>query len=166
MNALARIALALLTMRVTQVVAQTPAAGAKPASRPKVVFVCEHGSAKSVMAAAEFERLAKKSGLTVDVIGRGSNPDAEVNGPIRQHLLADGMDIGSSKPIRVSAKDLAGAARVISFGPDLTPLLPKGFTVLDWSATPSPGKDYQASRTYIVKQLEALIADLKSPSPE
>lgn len=126
MNTLARIALALLTMRVTQVVAQTPAAGAKPASRPKVVFVCEHGSAKSVMAAAEFERLAKKSGLTVDVIGRGSNPDAEVNGPIRQHLLADGMDIGSSKPIKVSAKDLAGAARSSALDPISRRCFPRG----------------------------------------
>ena len=31
-----------------------------PDSKPTVVFVCEHGSAKSVIAAAEFERVWPK----------------------------------------------------------------------------------------------------------
>lgn len=162
MRTFTKIVLTLLTMGVTHVGAQQPSAKAPPTARPKVVFVCEHGSAKSVMAAAEFERLAKKNGLAVEVIGRGSNPDAEVDVPIRQHLLADGMDIGQLKPLKVTSKDLAGASKVVTFGPDLTTLLPKGLKVLDWSATPSPGKEYQASRAYILKQLEALIVELKS----
>ena len=110
-----------------------PASGDKKAS-PKVVFVCEHGSAKSVMAAAEFERLAKQKGLAFQVLSRGANPDAEIDAPIRQHLLADGMNIGPAKPAKVSEKDLQGATRVISFGPELAPLLPNGMKALDWSA--------------------------------
>ena len=132
-----------------------------PQTAPKVVFVCEHGAAKSVMAAAEFRRMAKEKGLTVDVVSRGTVPDAEIPAAIRNGLMSDGMDIGAAKPVKVSAQDLAGATKIVSFGPDLAEWLPKGSKTLDWSATPSPGKDYRAAREYIVKQLEPLVADLE-----
>ena len=135
----------------------------KAKSSPKVVFVCEHGSAKSVMAAAEFERLAKQKGVAFQILSRGANPDVEVDAPIRQHLLADGMDIGLAKPVKVSEKDLQGATRVISFGPELAPLLPKGTKALDWSAMPSPNKDYGVAREYLLKQLDALVVEMRKP---
>ncbi len=133
----------------------------KAAARQKVVFVCEHGAAKSVMAAAEFERLAKQKGVAFEIISRGTIPDAEVAAPIRQHLLADGMDIGTAKPAKVSAKDLEGATTVVTFGPNLTSLMPKGTNLLDWSATPSPSKDYRVAREYIVKQLGTLVETMQ-----
>ena len=139
------------------------ALGQQPAKPlpPKVVFVCEHGSAKSVIAAAEFERMAKERGVAVQVVSRGTNPDAEIGPAIRQGLHADGIDVGAAaKPIKVSAKDLEGAAKVVSFGPDLAERLPKGAKAADWSATPSPGKDYRAARDYIVKRMESLLAEL------
>jgi hypothetical protein len=46
--------------------------------KTKVVFVCEHGSAKSVIAAAELSRMAKERGLDLSILARGTNPDAEV----------------------------------------------------------------------------------------
>ena len=127
----------------------------------KVVFVCEHGAAKSVMAGAEFARLARKHGLAVEVVTRGTNPDAEVGAAIRKNLLGDGMDIGSAKPLKVTAKDLKDAVAVVTFGPDLSSLLPKGTRALDWSGTPPPSQDYQAARKYIMAQLEKLVADLQ-----
>ena len=60
MNPLLRRSLLLVLIGVS-------AFGQKPAP-PKVVFVCEHGAAKSVIAAAEFKRLAKEKGLAVEVI--------------------------------------------------------------------------------------------------
>ena len=39
----------------------------KPAAT--VVFVCEHGAAKSVVAAAHFNRMARERGLAVRAIG-------------------------------------------------------------------------------------------------
>lgn len=146
-----------LTLSLLAITIPCVAQQSKAAARPKVVFVCEHGSAKSVMAAAEFERLAKQKGVAFEIISRGTVPDAEVAAPIRQHLLADGMDIGSAKPSKVSAKDLEGATTVVTFGPDLSSLMPKGAKLLDWSATPSPGKDYQTARDYIVRQLGTLV---------
>ena len=52
----------------------------------KVVFVCEHGAAKSIIAAAEFARLAKQSGLVVEAVSRGTVPDAEIGAKVRKGL--------------------------------------------------------------------------------
>ena len=155
MNTLLRRSLLLVLIGVS-------AFGQKPAP-PKVVFVCEHGAAKSVIAAAEFKRLAKEKGLAVEVISRGTQPDAEIPPLVRKGLQADGIDIGAAKPVKVSAADLKGATKVITFGPDLQELLPAGLKATDWSATPSPSADYRAARAYIVKQLEALAAEMRQP---
>src|SRR3982751_846284 len=57
----------------------------KPA--PTVVFVCEHGAAKSVLASQYFEQLAKERGLKIRAISRGTNPDKEVGPAVRKGLL-------------------------------------------------------------------------------
>jgi len=107
---------------------------ARPGPKPKVVFVCEHGSAKSVIAAAEFSRMAKQSGLDVTILSRGTDPDSEIPKVVRDGLKADGHEIGSVKPTKVSSGDLRNATKIISFGPDLAQWLPKGAPVADWSA--------------------------------
>src|SRR5260370_15066897 len=100
------------------------------ATKPTVVFVCEHGSAKSIIAAVEFERMAKEKGLDLNIIARGANPDAEIPKVVRDELKSDGYDPGSLKPSKVSEKDLKGAARIVSFGPDLKPWLADRAAVL------------------------------------
>jgi len=133
----------------------------KTPTKPTVVFVCEHGSAKSIIAAIEFEFMAKEKGLDLIVLSRGVNPDAEIPKLIRDGLKADGYDAGTRKPTKVSEKDLQGATRIVSFGPDLKPWLADGTAVLDWSATPSVSDDYQKARNYIRQQLEILLKDFK-----
>src|SRR5499426_1387660 len=46
--------------------------GAKP--RPRVLFVCLHGAAKSVVGAAHFRRLAAARGLDIDAVAPGVEP--------------------------------------------------------------------------------------------
>jgi protein-tyrosine-phosphatase len=133
-----------------------------PSTRPKVVFVCEHGSAKSMIAATEFSRMTKQNGLDVTVISRGTNPDAELPKGVRDGLTSDGHDVSMLKPTKVSEADLKNATKIVSFGPDLTPWLPKGAAVADWSATPSVSENYSVARDYIRRQLEALLKDFKN----
>jgi protein-tyrosine-phosphatase len=40
-----------------------------------IIFVCEHGAAKSVIAAAYFNRFAEQRGLNLRAAARGTNPD-------------------------------------------------------------------------------------------
>ena len=132
-----------------------------PGSKQTVVFVCEHGASMSIIAAAEFERMAKERGLDLNILARGANPDAEIPKLVRDGLKSDGYDLGDLKPTKVSEKDLKGAVKIVSFGPDLKPLLPRGATVADWSATPSVGEDYRKARDYIRQQIETLLRDFK-----
>jgi len=127
---------------------------------PKVVFVCEHGAAKSVIAAKEFEKLARERGIQVQAVARGTTPDPEIGAAVRQGLKADGIDIGVMKPTRVQPSDLAGASAIVSFGPDLEPIAGAKVKAEDWSATPAPSENYQAARDYIVKRLQTLLDQL------
>jgi protein-tyrosine-phosphatase len=128
--------------------------------KPTVVFVCEHGSAKSVIAAAELARMAKEKGLDLNIVSRGTNPDAEIPALVRDGLKADGLDIGKMKPVKISQDDLKGATKIVTFGPDLAPWLPTGAKAADWSATPSVSENYRAASDYIKKQLAPLLREL------
>jgi arsenate reductase (thioredoxin) len=154
-----------MEMRILAFTAALTASALLAADAPKVVFVCEHGAAKSIMAAAEFRKLARDRGFQVQVLSRGTIPDAEIAAGVKSGLQADGLDAGMPKPLKVTAPDLAGAARVVSFGPDLSALLPKGVKALDWSSAPSPSKDYRAARDHIRRQLQDLFQELEASKP-
>jgi hypothetical protein len=81
-----RICLLLLSMFSLLIVRAQDNKGPDP--KPTVVFVCEHGSAKSVIAAVEFKRMAKENGLDVNVLTRGTNPDPEIAGSRSSHPAA------------------------------------------------------------------------------
>src|SRR5262249_61970728 len=67
------------------------AAGCARTEPKTVVFVCEHGAAKSVVAAAYFNRLAAERGLSVRAVARGAdpqpNPSARTTAGLQAHRL-------------------------------------------------------------------------------
>src|SRR5438046_745068 len=81
-----------------------------------VVFVCEHGSAKSVIAAAHFNDLAKKDGLPYQAIARGVHPDKAIPIYVKSGLTAEGLEIRDWQPKRFSEEDARRAERVITLG--------------------------------------------------
>jgi len=128
---------------------------------PVVLFVCEHGAAKSVVAAAHFNRMAAAKGLAVRAISRGTDPDPELGAV--QGLAADGLTV-SGKPQRVTAADAAGASRVVALGCDLSRAAP-GVKVEQWDDVPPMSQDYVASRKVVVEHVRKLLADLEGPQP-
>jgi arsenate reductase (thioredoxin) len=104
----------LLLLTAVSAFAQSENAGSQT-----VVFVCEHGSAKSVIAAAYFNRLASEKGIQYRAISRGTNPDEKIDPKVKSKLAADGLDVSSWKPVKVSEKDVHGATRVITLAPEL-----------------------------------------------
>ncbi|MBA4056850.1 MAG: hypothetical protein C0490_19205, partial [Marivirga sp.] len=52
----------------------------------KIVFVCEHGAAKSVIAADYFNKLAKERGLPWEAVCRATAPDSTLNAGTRAGL--------------------------------------------------------------------------------
>ena len=132
---------------------------------PVVVFVCEHGSAKSILAAAHFNALAKKRGLRLRAISRGTNPDEKIAPSVANGLQADGVEVGVEKPARLSPEDASGAIRVVAFCP-----LPKGslgsVPIEEWKDVPSTSEDYSKARDDIVERVKQLLDELKAVMDE
>jgi protein-tyrosine-phosphatase len=125
--------------------------------RPRVLFVCLHGAAKSVVGAAHFRRLAAARGLAIDAVAAGTEPDAELAPGAVKGLAADGLRPTPSRPRPVTLYDLQSATRVVSFGCDVTP--PSGQRVDQWDV-PAVGDGYPAARDRIVANVERLISEL------
>src|SRR5262245_22103100 len=99
---------------------------------PNVLFVCLHGSAKSLIASEYLRRLAAERGVTVETAGAGTEPDSEIPPHVVQGLLADGIDVRGRRPRGVTRADLAGASRVVTFACNLGDLVPRGLAVERW----------------------------------
>lgn len=142
------------------VAAQAPAAPAR-----HVLFMCPHGAAKSVLASAYFERLAKARGLNVRVEARGTEPDAAVSPKVAQHLTRQGYRVPVAAPQRVTPADLAAADVVISLGCDVRGLPVRAGTLRQWDDVPGPGEDFAGADAAIQRRVAALIDELAREKP-
>ena len=86
---------------------------------PRILFVCLHGAAKSVLAARRFERLAAARGLRAQADFAGTEPDPEIAPRLVKELLGEGIDVRALRPRRLTQADVAAASRVITFGCDV-----------------------------------------------
>jgi hypothetical protein len=62
-----------------------------------IVFVCLHGSAKSLIAAEHLNRLARLRGASIRGESLGLEPDADVPPNVVIGLAADGIDVHGSR---------------------------------------------------------------------
>lgn len=129
---------------------------------PTVLFVCEHGAAKSVIAAAYFDKLAEEKRLPHRAAFRGVHPDAVLNPVAKRGLEQDGVDTSGWKPILVTQKDVEETSRVVTLGCLLPAGTHVGVQVTDWSDIPSPSQNYSGARDQIKKQVRKLVDDLAS----
>ncbi|HEY3188889.1 MAG TPA: chromate resistance protein ChrB domain-containing protein, partial [Solirubrobacteraceae bacterium] len=132
-------------------------AEARAATTPRVLFVCLHGAAKSVVAAAHFRRLAAARGLAMDAVAAGTEPDPELAAGAMKGLADEGLRPAPSRPRPVTLHDLDTASRVVSFGCEITPS--RGQAVEQWDV-PAVSEGYAAARDRIVANVERLVADL------
>jgi protein-tyrosine-phosphatase len=124
--------------------------------RPRVLFVCLHGAAKSVVGAAHFRRLAAERGLQIDTAAAGTEPDAELTPNAVKGLAAEGLAAAPARPRPVTLYDLDTASRVVAFGCDVAP---KSAPVERWDV-PNVSDGYEAARDRIVANVERLVAEL------
>jgi protein-tyrosine-phosphatase len=138
---------------------QAPAATAA-ASTKHVLFMCPHGAAKSVLASAYFERLAREKGLNVRVDARGTEPDPRVSPKVAEHLTKNGYRVPVETPQRVTPGDLASADVVISLGCDVGGLPVKAGTLRQWDEVPGPGEDFAGADAAIQRRVAELVDEL------
>lgn len=124
-----------------------------------VLFVCLHGAAKSVLAAADLRRMAGGRGLDLTGASAGTEPDPEIASVVVEALRAEGLDLTGRRPRRVTPQDTAAAWRVITFGCDLGSATPRSVPVERWDDVPAVSDDLPAARAAIRRRLEHLLDD-------
>jgi arsenate reductase (thioredoxin) len=67
-------------------------------SAQKVAFVCLHGSAKSLIAAEYFNRIAIERNLPLRATTSGPEPDTKVPENVIAGLKSRGIDVGQYHP--------------------------------------------------------------------
>ncbi|HEU4521341.1 MAG TPA: hypothetical protein VFT12_05015 [Thermoanaerobaculia bacterium] len=123
----------------------------------RILFLCSHGAAKSVMAASYFNRLAKEQELPwVATAASAEEPYDGVPEPVAGLLLQDGFDVRSFTPRPVEEGDVAAAGKVIAIGCQLP-----GAEVERWDDVPAASDDLEGSASAIRGHVEALIAELR-----
>jgi arsenate reductase len=134
----------------------------EPTTAP-VVFVCEHGNVKSLIAASLFEQLAKQRGLPFRAVSRGISPDAGVPPRIVDALRSDGVETASYTPQRLTPGDVSTASRVIAIGIELpsfirTEQIPSEV----WSDVPPASVDYAAARAALLRHIDVMLDEMHS----
>ena len=127
------------------------------ATTVKVVFVCLHGAAKSVLAATLFGQEATRARVPVETLARGIEPDAEVSAAAADGLLAEGLDVRANRPRALTPEDLAGASRVIAFGCDVSEMVLPGVPVEQWAEVPAVSDGYARARAAVVSHFPDLL---------
>jgi arsenate reductase (thioredoxin) len=130
-------------------------------TKPVVLFVCEHGAARSVIAAAYFNKLATEKHLNYQAVFRGTSPDPSLTPGTIKGLVKDGFDIEAWKPLSVTQADLNITSQVITFDCTLPTHLQLNKPVSKWDGIPAISKDYDAARDEIVKHVKLLLTKLE-----
>ncbi|HEY5808132.1 MAG TPA: hypothetical protein VIT67_09210 [Povalibacter sp.] len=125
-----------------------------------VLFVCEHGSVKSLMAATFFDQAAQRRGISIQGVSRGMTPDEHVPTRIIDDLKLDGVDVAAFKPTRVDQSDARAAIRVIAIGVDPSALAVAGKSVEAWTDIPD-SSNYPAARAALIRHIETLLDELQ-----
>ncbi len=134
--------------------------GQEPGKDKKVVlFVCEHGAARSLLASTYFNKLAAEKGLDYTSIFRGTLPDSVLNPFVVQGLAKDGLVVPDQQPIPVSATDEQLASRIVTF--DCAVPIESKKPKENWANIAPVGKDYNKAREEILKHVHELIAKLE-----
>jgi arsenate reductase (thioredoxin) len=129
-------------------------------SAPAVVFVCEHGAAKSVVATAYFNTLAAERNLPFRATFRGTSPQDNLSVRALEGLKADGIAVPGGKPTAISDADVSEATHIFAIGCVLPEKAQRSGKAVDWSDVPDD-QGYGPMRDAIVRHVKQLLDELQ-----
>lgn len=131
-----------------------------------VVFVCEHGAAKSVLAALEFNWLAEARGTSMRAMARGTAPDLVIAPVVMERLAREGVRLDSEKPKAFASSELRGAACVVTFDqPQVAAMIPNEVPIETWDGLPAVSAEFDAARDAIRERVRELLDVLLQGDP-
>ena len=121
-----------------------------------VLFLCPHGAAKSVIAAAMFNELAHRRHLEITASSAGTEPDDEINPVAVETLMTRQLPIPDA-PHLVTKQLVERADIVVSLGCaiDKIPTRPRRW--VDWSDAPAASEDVDGLCELLTNRLETLL---------
>jgi arsenate reductase (thioredoxin) len=132
---------------------------------PTILFLCPHGAAKSILAAAYFNRMAQQHGLPYQADAAGTEPDEQVSPKVVAMLREEGIDVSHQQPRRVTNAELENAHVVISMGCELSDLETMPKRLEQWLDIPAVSENAQSANEVIRKHVEEIIASLQGEIP-
>src|SRR5689334_6457115 len=141
------------------IVAVTVLAFQAVSTSPSIVFVCEHGAAKSVVTTAYFNKLAAERGLPYRATFRGTSPQDDLSVRAVAGLKEDGIPVPAGKPAAISDGDVANATHIFAIGCTLPDKAQRSGKANDWSDVPDD-KGYGPMRDAIVQHVKRLLDEL------
>jgi arsenate reductase len=141
---------------ITLIALSTPGNG----QTKKVIFVCEHGAGKSVVAAAYFNKIAKERNFDWEASCRGTDPDEEVGNSTKEGLQSDNLLVSTLSPQELAASDTINVEKIILFTK-----LPDDFKtsieIEDWSSLPDIESRYEMRRDALIKKINEFFDSLE-----
>jgi len=135
---------------------------ARAQAAPNVLFICEHGYAKSLVAALHCERLAAARGVALRALSRGVDPGAAVPEAIAAGLAGDGFDVRGFAPSRATRAEISRAAHVVLIAADVD-VSARTRPVTRWDDISPLSENYARARGEIVVRLNRLLDGMGSP---
>jgi arsenate reductase (thioredoxin) len=145
--------------------ADTPSSG--PSTQPTVVFICSHGTIKSLMAAQRFNKIAAERGISVRAISRAANDrtvDKKVPDKVAAAMEKEGYYVDEIVPQVLTHDEAAKAAKVVHISledpaddPDAKTAV--GLAVQRWDGIPSGLRDYPTARKMIDQRVDAMVEE-------
>ena len=120
-----------------------------------IVFVCEHGAAKSILAASYFNKLANEMGSASRAIARGTNPDQALSPQTIAGLAKDGLHPTEMAPRKLTEVELQEAQRVIAFCE--LPAEYKSPLVDYWEGIPPVSENYEQARDALIGRIREFL---------
>ena len=127
----------------------------------KILFLCPHNAAKSILASAYFEEIAREKGLSFSADSAGTNPDAAVMPSVRNLLRAQGLEVKKERPSLVTQAQLDGASTIVSIGCDLSAWNIDPDKLQEWTDLPAPSEYLEGANELIRERVGELVKGLE-----
>lgn len=130
-------------------------------TKQQILFVCEHGAARSVIASAYFNKIVDSLNLNYKSIFRGTDPELTLTAGTEKGLKNDNFKVENWKPELVTEKDVNESYKVITFDCSVSKQSVDPNVTEQWDGIPPISKDYEIARNAILERVNELIVKLQ-----
>ena len=125
-----------------------------------VLFVCLHGSAKSVIAAELFRREAATRGLVMTTASAGIEADEVVPSVVVAGLAGEGVDVNTYRPTQLTGAIVGSARLIVALECPINRTRYAPTEVRQWDDIPAVSDGFEAARDVILDRVSALLDEL------